>query len=583
MFVANTNHSEGFLINWEGLLSPKKMERLKNTSGYIFYKLIFSKVEEADFAVLYSRHPQSAPNSPVNRLVSALFLLHKYNWSVDELMRQIDFNIEVQVALGLKTLEEHAFSRRTLFNFKNRLLKHQEKTGENLLETVFDKLTSSQLKELSVKTNIQRGDTVLINTNIRVSTRLSLLVEVLSRVYRILSQSDQELYGALFGSYIEGGEKWVYKLTGENREEQKQALAKAYYSVQNLFGAKYGEHPVFQVFERVKSEHFKQVKPQEVEIEEVKQGQEVAIKAATAIDLPTLPIVMRPSTELGSDTIQSPDDTEATYRTKRGVGYQGFSLFGMETCHPDNEVDLVTKVVTVTNKTDDATILEENLEEMVAATPDLEEGHFDGGFGSTQVDKIADKQEVVIIQTAVKGRTASAPIKVSGNEEIGFEANCSNPAHPPVKASSTGKSYKAEFDRVNHCEGCPFYDQCPTKRERNKKGKAVFRFNKEEALKQERHRAIDKIPKERRGLRSGVENLMGLMHRGEKHTGKLKVRGLFNFELYGFAMGVVINFERIFRYLSTKNNCFLTFWNFLASWSPTFPKSGGFEKQIIIY
>jgi len=68
-------------------------------------------------------------------------------------------------------------------------------------------------------------------------------------------------------------------------------------------------------------------------------------------------------------------------------------------------------------------------------------------------------------------------------------------------------------------------------------------------LKQQRHKAIAKIPKERRALRSGVENLMGLMHRCEKHTGKLKVRGLFNCKLYVFAMGISINFERISRYL----------------------------------
>ena len=74
--------------------------------------------------------------------------------------------------------------------------------------------------------------------------------------------------------------------------------------------------------------------------------------------------------------------------------------------------------------------------------------------------------------------------------------------------------------------------------------------------------------------RAGVENLMGLMHRGEKHTGKLKVRGLFNFALYGFAMGVVINFERIFRYLNTENNCFLTFWHSLAS------SGGSYLKKI---
>ena len=126
---------------------------------------------------------------------------------------------------------------------------------------------------------------------------------------------------------------------------------------------------------------------------------------------------------------------------------------------------------------------------------------------------------------------------------------------------------------AGHCKGCPFYDQCATKNERNEvKGVGVFRFSAEEVPKQKRHRAIQKIPEERKTLRPGVENLMGLMHRGEKHTGKLKIRGLFNFVLYGFAMGVVVNFERIFRYLDTENNCFLTFWSSVCILARFFPR-----------
>ena len=69
MFVANKEHLEDFFKNWELILSSEKMERLKKTVGYVFYKLIFCKVREEDFAVLYSNHPLSAPNAAVNCLV----------------------------------------------------------------------------------------------------------------------------------------------------------------------------------------------------------------------------------------------------------------------------------------------------------------------------------------------------------------------------------------------------------------------------------------------------------------------------------------------------------------------------------
>ena len=442
MFVANKDHLDDFFGTWEKILSPKKLERLKKTSGYLFYKLIFCNVREEDFSVLYSDHLLSSPNSAVNCLVCALFLMHKYNWSADELMRQIDFNIEVQVALGLKNMEIRPFSRKTLFNFKIRLWTHHEKTGENLLERVFEYMTASQIESLMIKTNIQRGDTVMMNTNIGIYSRLSLLAEVLNRVYRILDKSDQQLYAALFGDYTDGGEKYVYKMADGSKEEKLEQLAKAYYSVYNLLGSKYLSNEVFQLFEQVYREHFKEVEKEE--------------------DKYQIPIRARPKEELGSNIIQSPDDGDATYRKKRGESYKGYSLFGAETCHPDNDIDLITKIVAVTNNTDDSTILEDHLEQMVEATPNLDEIHLDGGFGSQQVDVIAEKEGVSIIQTAVKGRTAAAPIEVSGNETDGFQAQCSNKSHPAVKAEPTGKGFKVKFDLNNHCQGCPFYNQCPT-------------------------------------------------------------------------------------------------------------------------
>lgn len=109
------------------------------------------------------------------------------------------------------------------------------------------------------------------------------------------------------------------------------------------------------------------------------------------------------------------------------------------------------------------------------------------------------------------------------------------------------KAYKANFN-LTKCKDCPFQQDCPAYKNRvSKKEIAVFRFNPDIVLRQKRHKAIAKIPQERRTLRSGVENLMARMHRCEKHTGKLKIRGLFNCKLYVFAMGISINFERIFR------------------------------------
>lgn len=524
MFVSNEVDEESLLSMWSELLGDKKMAALKLGKGFSFYQLIFSKIDEEIFRCLYSTHILSSPNRPVNRLVGALILQHQRNWSFLELESQLNYNIEIRVALGLKDFDSPAFSMRTLFNFKNRLADYQSRTGIDLMSQLFDSLTASQLQELKIKTGIQRGDTVLLNSNIATYSRLSLLVEILNRLYLSLTETDQKAYSVWFSPYFKGGEKYVYEVKSQDNQSHLERLGMIYYGINLGLKEKYGDTETFQIFERAYQDHFKQVETED--------------KAVIQVRLPA---------ELDCHTLQSPDDTDATFKKKRQDKSQGYSALGVETCDPDNEINLITHLSVHPNQTDDAAILAQDLEAMVQKTPDLNECHVDGGFGSSDVDQEAEKHQVTIIQTAVKGNVAKVVIKVEGTEEIGFTATCPNPEQPPVKAIKLSKAYKANFD-LNKCKNCPFKDDCPAKKNQvPSKGIAVFRFNPDIVLRQQRHSAILKIPNERRTLRSGVENLMGLMHRCEKHTGKLKVRGLFSCNLYVFAMGIAINFERIYR------------------------------------
>ena len=535
MFVSNSVSEENLLENWEKLLGPKKLLELKQGKGFSFFQLIFSKIKEENFSGLYSDHILSSANSPVNRLLSALIIQHQRNWSFAELESQLNFNIEIRVALGLADFSSSAFSMRTLFNFKNRLHAYQKSTGIDLMQNLFEDLTKEQLKELKVKTGIQRGDTVMLNSNIASYSRLSLLVEILNRLYLSLSSADQKQYQVWFSPYLKGGEKYAYEVKSKENGTHLDQLATVYYGLATSLKEKYGAISTFQIFERAYHNHFKIVKEDQAMVVQV-----------------------RPSAELDCHTLQSPDDLEATFKKKREEKYQGYSAFGVETCVPENEINLITHLSVHPNQTDDAAILAEELTDMVEKTPDLNECHVDGGFGSTAVDVVAKEEQVDIIQTAVKGNVAKVPIEVQGNDEIGFTVTCPHPQQAAVKGIKLKKAYKANFD-LNQCENCPFQQNCPAYKNRlPKKGTAVFRFKSAVVLRQKRHKAILKIPKERRTLRSGVENLMGLMHRCEKHTGKLKIRGLFNCKLYVFAMGISINFERIFRHFKASFPFFTT-------------------------
>jgi hypothetical protein len=62
--------------------------------------------------------------------------------------------------------------------------------------------------------------------------------------------------------------------------------------------------------------------------------------------------------------LQSPDDTEATYRQKRGNHYPGRSVNIVETANPDNPVNLITDVDVNPNNIDDSQVLNKRLDRL---------------------------------------------------------------------------------------------------------------------------------------------------------------------------------------------------------------------------
>jgi hypothetical protein len=161
--------------------------------------------------------------------------------------------------------------------------------------------------------------------------------------------------------------------------------------------------------------------------------------------------------ELTSDCLQSPDDPEATYRKKRTRQSKGQVIHVAETCHPENQLNLITDVAVAPNNTDDAAILADRAEIMSEKTPDLEELHVDGGYGSDEAEEELSEHEIALIQTAIKGRKPAVRMDISAIAE-GWQVSC---PRQTVEAERTPKRWKAEFDK-SICRGCPFAEQCPS-------------------------------------------------------------------------------------------------------------------------
>lgn len=519
MFRKNTKHTQSNIFGYANIISEKLANELQESEEQKFYELIFCNIKEEDFACLYSEI-DSRPNVPVNCLVSAILLQHRHKLTYEKLFCDIKFNLLTKTALGLQTLDEVPFSEASLFNFQNKLNGYFIETGINLLERAFDHLTEKQLKQLKIKTDIQRTDSFQAASNIRRYSRLQLLVEMLIRIYRVISEEDKKQYEELFSPYVKKTSgQFIYRLDTEDIPSELQRVGKVYKEINDKLKPKYEAVDIFKTFERVYLEHF-------TEVEEK--------------------IIIKMPEELTSNCLQSPDDIDATYRKKNNKQFYGQTINITETCNPENPIDLLTDISVHANNIDDSKELNGRIDAIKEKTPELNELHFDGAYGSEENDTKFDKHTITPIQTAIRGRENSGVEITISKKEDQYSVNCPN---QQVEAVAGKKRFKAEFD-LSICSACYLASECQLKMKKKSK---VYYFTEEEYLKRKRLESIKNIPKERRSLRTNVEATVSEFTR-KMNNRKLKVRGLFKTEIFAYAVGIGVNFGRVYRYLSSQRS-----------------------------
>jgi hypothetical protein len=514
MFRANKKHEQIKMFGFLNSLPDNMIREILDSEEYAFYELIFRNIDESSYRCLYSEI-DSRPNAPVNCLVSALILKHKKNWSFVELCSAIKFNLLTKVALGLDDISDVPFDESTLFNFQNRLSAYDVYAGVNLMEQTFDQLTATQLKQLGLKTNIQRTDSIMASSNIRSYSRLQLLIEVLLRFWKILDESDKDLYTEIFSPYSnKTSGQYLYKIQPNSVLSEIEKIAEVYHFCKTNILPKYQDTEFAKIFERVYEDHFTIVESK-IEVKDVK--------------------------DLNSDCLQSPDDIDATFRKKRGINYRGQVINAVETASLENPLNLINDVAVATNNTDDAQILGERFDGIVKKTPDLEEMHSDGAYGNAENDEKFEKANIEQIQTAIRGKKSEVVFEISEDANKRLQVKC--PLQVAVAEFSEDK-YRAIFNK-DICQSCQHAEHCPSRKRNNDR---IHTFIYDDYLRNKRINKALNLPPELRKIRANVEATMKeFAIRMNNH--KLKVRGAFKTKLFAFSTAIAINFGRIFRYL----------------------------------
>lgn len=528
MFRESKRHLQPVLISNVNDLPEKQKKRLEQSWAGTFFREVFSHIPETLFAELYSDIP-SRPNVPVRFLVSLELLKQNRGWSDEEVYDEYTYDMQVRYAVGVHQLGEQDFDLRTLYYFRERLSRMAQETGRDLITEAFEAMTDGQAKRLKVRLGKQRMDSVLISSNIRRMSRLQLLVEVLQRVHRMLSEEDKRKWEKDFTPYLEGSSgKFVYQVKGKDVSEYLQVVGVLMIRLLKRLEKQYGKEPAYGVLRRVFAEHFREGRKR---------------------------IVVKGNGELSAQSLQSPDDLEATYREKGGKGYQGYAANVTETCDPKNEVQLITKVQVAPNTTDDSQFLAEAAPSLKARTG-VDEMHTDGAFGGPAADAVLREEGIRLRPTGIRGREPD-PKRVHlvdfrihwDRHQEPSSLRCPQGCRGEVRRIGRSGRYAAEFARVS-CKGCSFLKQCKVawgKREE----KYRFPFTKEEAETAERRRGIQKTRQAKRNLRAAVEatvRCLKLPFRG----GKASVRGQPRITQVIAASAAMINARRIHRFEETR-------------------------------
>jgi len=514
MFRKNDGHLQQSFFNSINELPEELQKRLKNSWAGVFYEEIFIHIDEDAYAVLYADIP-SRPNVPVNILVALEILKAGQGWSDEELYDNACYNIQTRYALGLRTLGEAYFCMRIIYGFRRRLTEHMQETGQNLFEQTFEQITEEQLAKFSLKTNHQRIDSTQIASNIREMSRLQLLVEVVQRTHRMLTKADQEHWKIDFAPYLKGTSgQYTYRLKGKGvHRPHLEAIGKLMSRLVTELAVEYQDHETYQVLLRVFNEHFKQ------------SDEGVAPKEGS---------------DLKASNLQSPDDLEASYRSKRDESYIGYVANITETSHQENDFQLILKVQVEPNTTDDAKMLAEIVPEL-KTKHGLELMDADGAYGSSDVDKVMADNKAELRQTALRGRQPKEGTFNLANCRL--ELNPDNRTLQGVTAPD-GTELKVEPGR--------------------KEGRYILRFSQlatdppsshyiskqdvEVALRRQRSKESDPDGK---NSRAAIEATIGAIKRPFGND-KAPVRGKFRMASMVIGSAAMVNLRRIQRFQTEK-------------------------------
>lgn len=517
-------------------LTERERKMLKNSWAEHFSNTIFPMINEERFSVLYSNNPASRPNNPVNVYVGLLMIREIFSQSDEEALQSLMFDIRYQYALHTTSFEEQPISKNSLTNIRTAVYKYYEQTGVDLIQEEVESHAKEFSKLLNIEGRTNRMDSLMVSSSCKKLARLEIIYSCVSRLIKVLSETDDTMLPEKFKIYLEEGHRndTIYRCADKDVNSKIKVLISAALELHQLCAdTPMGELEDFKILSRMLGE---QTHPVDGNVE------------------------LKPAREIGSESLQNPTDPDATF-CKKGKRHVGYVANVVENFDDQNRI--ITHYDLQQNTYSDQTFTKDIINKL-GQQDETTKILVDGAFFSAENSKQANENNIELMPTNLVGSNPKS--EKSGYElfEIDEETHVVNKCpmnYKPSDSSYKKQVYRAHFPK-EFCDNCPHRPNCPVVKQKKQYLLEVCetKLYNEKMRSKMNTEEYEQIAKKR----AGIEGIPSVLRR-KYNIDYLPVRGKVRSKVWlGFKIEA-INFKRYMksRIESAKSLSFSLLYNHL--------------------
>ena len=481
---------------FDSVLTEKTRKRLLEEWPGVFRHIILELMP----VDAVSEHFDPAMGRPTKELysIAGLLLIQEFmDWTKGEALDAYSFNMNVHYALNLEPVT-HDISKRTLERYIGLF------EEDDLAKATMDEITTKLVEVLNIKIDKQRLDSTHIFSDMASFGRTRLMGVAVKRFLTQVIRRSKQDYNSLDESFRQRYSPGVNQLFADSKKDsesrrllRQQVAEDMYYLIQRFADMdEYTRKDTYKALERI---FYEQCDAQE---------DKVQIKKQT-----------------GGNVMQNPSDPDATYDGHKGQGYQ---VQISETCHPENEVQIITFAMAQTAVESDTMATSEVLDNLQETGLLPKELFADTHYCSDENIQDAADRGVELVGPVQCGSLVDKDVDHLNVDDFDIdeqteEVVCCPAGHKPTSSihdKQTGKTKTVMPSST--CSQCEFRKECPVEKRRD--GYCLYHTAKQRRLAGRRREEATDVFRERYRIRGGIEGTNSGLKR-KTGLGRLRVRG----------------------------------------------------------